>query len=79
MRDYLDAPKLSYYDTRMSASYGREAELSRLQHALDDTLARLGDEDVTTAAFVVDVRLRRGGGPPTTVRVESRARTLDGR
>jgi hypothetical protein len=79
MRDFLDAPELSFYDTRMSASYGQAAELSRLQHALDDTIGRLGDDDVTTAAFVVDVRLRRGGGPPQTVRVESRTRTLDAR
>ena len=79
MRDYLDAPELSYYDERMPAAYGQEAELWRLQRALDDVIARLGDDDRTTAGFVVDVRLRRGGGPPSTVRITSRTRTLDAR
>ena len=79
MRDYIDAPELSYYDQRMPASYGQEAELWRLRRALDDTLARLGDDDRTTAGFVVDVTLRRGGGATSTVRVESRTRTLDAR
>jgi hypothetical protein len=77
MRDYIDAPELSFYDVRMPASYGEAAELWRLQRALDDTIGRLGDDDRTTAAFVVDVTLRHGGGEPRTVRLESRARTPD--
>ena len=79
MRDYIDAPELSFYDVRMPASYGEAAELWRLQRALDDTIGRLGDDDRTTAAFVVDVTLRHGGGAPRTVRLTSRVRTLDAR
>jgi len=79
MRDYIDAPELSFYDSRMPAAYGEAAEMARLQVALDDTLARLGDDDRTTAAFIVDVKLRRGGRPPVDVRIESRTRTLDAR
>ena len=74
MRDYIDAPELSFYDLRMPASYGQQAELWRLQQAIDQVLDRLGSDDVTTAAFVVDVKLRHAGGPPRTVRLESHSR-----
>jgi hypothetical protein len=79
MHDYIDAPELSYYDVRMPASYGRAAELARLKAALDYVIGRLGDDDRTTAQFVVDVALRSGAGVQTLVQVESRARTLDAR
>jgi cation diffusion facilitator CzcD-associated flavoprotein CzcO len=79
MRDYIDAPELSFYDVRMPASYGRAAELARLEAALDYVIGRLGDDDRTTAAFVVDVALRSGAGANSRVQVESRARTLDAR
>jgi hypothetical protein len=79
MRDYIDAPELSFYDIRMPASYGRAAELARLKAALDYVIGRLGDDDVTTAQFVVDVELRSGAGAQSHVTIESRKRKLDER
>ena len=79
MRDYIDAPELSLFDARMPAAYGRAAELARLRAALDYVLGRLGDDDRTTAQFVVDVALRSGAGAESRVTVESRARRLDAR
>jgi len=79
MRDYIDAPELSFYDVRMPASYGRAAELARMQAALDYVIAHLGDDDRTTAQFVVDVALRSGAGAESQVHLESRRRTLDAR
>ncbi len=79
MRDYIDAPELSFYDTRVPASYGRAAELARLKLALDDVIGRLGDDDRTTAAFIVDLTLRSGAGAISHVQIESRTRTLDAR
>ena len=79
IRDYIDAPELSYYDIRMPASYGRAAELARLKAALDYVIGRLGDDDRTTAQLVVDVAMRSGAGVQSNVRIESRTRTLDAR
>ena len=79
MRDYIDAPELSFYDIRMPASYGRAAELARLRAALDYVIGRLGDDDRTTAQFVVDVALRSGAGVESRVRIESRVRKPDAR
>ena len=79
MRDYIDAPELSFYDARMPASYGRAAELARLKAALDYVIGRLGDDDRTSAAFVVDVALRSGAGATSHMQIESRARTSDAR
>ena len=79
MRDYIDAPELSFYDLRMPASYGRAAELARLQAAIDYVIGRLGDDDRTTAQFVVDVALRSGAGAQSHVTVESRVRKPDAR
>jgi hypothetical protein len=79
MRDYIDAPELSFYDVRMPASYGRAAELARMQAALDYVIAHLGDDDRTTAQFVVDVALRSGAGAQSHVQLTSRTRTLDAR
>lgn len=76
IQDYIDAPELSFYDVRMPASYGRAAELARLRAALDYVIGRLGDDDRTTAQFVVDVALRSGSGAQSSVRLESRARAL---
>lgn len=79
MRDYIDAPELSFYDIRMPASYGRAAELARLKAALDYVIGRLGDDDRTTAQFVVDVTLRSGAGVESRVRIESKLRKVDAR
>ena len=79
MRDYIDAPELSFYDVRMPASYGRAAELARLEAALDYVIGRLGDDDRTTAQFVVDVWLRSGAGARSHVTITSRMRKLDAR
>jgi len=79
MRDYIDAPELSFYDIRMPAAYGRAAELARLAAALDYVIGRLGDDDRTTAQFVVDVTLRSGAGVESHVTIASRARSRDAR
>jgi hypothetical protein len=75
VRDYIDAPELSTFEVPTPAAYGRAAELSRLGYALDDVVARLGDDDATTAQLVVDITLRRSGAPPEQRRVVSRQRS----
>ncbi len=79
MRDYIDAPELSFYDVRMPAAYGRAAEVARLKAALDYVIGRLGDDDRTTAQLVVDAQLRSGAGVESRVTVESRVRSRDAR
>ncbi|MDB4965387.1 MAG: hypothetical protein JWN44_1076 [Myxococcales bacterium] len=76
-RDYVDVPELSYFDSRVHASYGAAAELARLQSALDYVVAQLGDDDRDTVGLIADVELRRGSGTPGRARLLSRLRSLD--
>jgi hypothetical protein len=52
------------------ASYGADAQLFRLQRALDDVMAHSTD-DVETRALVADVEVRRNGKSPVHVRLVS--------
>lgn len=71
-RDFVAQPELAIFDARLHAPYGRDAELARLQAALDYVAAHV--DDAVTEALVLDVELRVAGRAPTTVRLTSHAR-----
>jgi hypothetical protein len=71
--DRVRDPILSALDARVFASYGVDAQLARLQHALDDVMDHLG-EDAETRQLRADVVVRKNGDPPLVVTLVSRAR-----
>jgi hypothetical protein len=74
--DRVKDPNLFPYGHPVHASYGAAAQLQRLAHALDDVATHIdGDDD--TVRLVANVTVRKNGGPPERVRIESRSR--DGR
>ncbi len=66
-------PILASLDARVFASYGVDAQLARLGHALDDVADHV-PEDMETRRLRAEVIVRRNGGEPTTVTLESHAR-----
>jgi hypothetical protein len=66
-------PILASVDTRVFASYGVDAQLARLQRALDDVADHLPD-DAETLRVRADVVVRRNGRDPTTVTLASHTR-----
>jgi hypothetical protein len=66
---------LASIDARVFASYGVDAQLARLGHALDDVADHLA-EDAETLRLRAEVIVRKNGGAPVTVRLESHARSL---
>jgi hypothetical protein len=64
-RERVRDPLLSTLDTRIFASYGVDAQLARLQRALDDVADHLEGDD-ETMALRADVVVRRNGGDPST-------------
>jgi hypothetical protein len=66
-------PILASVDTRVFAAYGVEAQLARLQRALDDVADHLPD-DAETLRVRADVVVRRNGRDPTTVTLASHTR-----
>ena len=72
-RDRVRDPILSSIDARVFASYGVDAQLARLGHALDDAIDHL-DEDADTRRLRAEVVVWRNGRAPTTVTLESRWR-----
>ena len=74
-RDRVRDPILSSVDARVFASYGVDAQLARLGHALDDVIDHV-PEDVETRRLVAEVVVRRNGGGPRTVTLQSHARSL---
>jgi hypothetical protein len=73
--DRVRDPILASVDARIFASYGVDAQLARLGHALDDVIDHL-EEDAETRRLRAEVVVRKNGGPPETVRLESHARSL---
>jgi len=55
---------LGSLDVRVFASYGVDAQLARLQRALDDVASHL-DEDDETLGLRADVVVRKNGGDPS--------------
>jgi hypothetical protein len=73
-RDRVRDPILAVIDARVFASYGVDAQLARLERALDDVADHLpGDAD--TRRLVADVLVRRNGREPADVRLESHVRS----
>ena len=64
-------PVLSNLDVTVHAAYGADAQLTRLQAALDDVLAHSADDDGETRALVASVVVRRNGREPSTVVLRS--------
>jgi hypothetical protein len=66
-------PILGTVGREVHASYGVEAQLFRLQKALDDVASHL-DHDTETVALLADVEVRRNGRPPVVRHFESARR-----
>jgi len=74
-RDRVRDPILGSIDARVFASYGVDAQLARLGHALDD-VAEHAAEDAETRALRAEVLVRRNGHEPQTVTLWSHVRAL---
>ncbi len=61
------------YGQPVHASYGASAQLQRIARALDDVATHIPDDD-DTVRLVANVTVRRNGGAPERVRLESRYR-----
>ena len=72
-RDRVRDPVLSSLDTRVFAAYGAEAQLARLQRALDD-VADHTPEDAETVRLVAHVTVWHNGRDPVAVALESHRR-----
>jgi hypothetical protein len=73
--DRVRDPILSALDMRVFASYGVDAQLARLEHALDDVADHV-PEDAETRDLRAEVVVRRNGGAPQTVSIRSHARSF---
>ena len=75
--DRVADPVVGALGVTMHAAYGGDAQLERLQAALDDVATHV-PEDADTHVLVADVVLRKNGGEPQNVRLTSAPRTLPG-
>jgi hypothetical protein len=73
--DRVRDPVLGSLDARVFASYGVDAQLARLQRALDDVADHL-PEDADTLRLRADVLVARNGREPTPAILESHARQV---
>lgn len=71
-RDRVPQPSLSTFGTPIHASYGAEAQLARLQLALEDVARHV--DDAETHRFALDVVVRKNGREPVKVRLWSAPR-----
>lgn len=62
-RDRVRDPTLAAVDARVFASYGVDAQLARLQRALDDVAIHI-PEDAETRRLRAEVVVRKNGGAP---------------
>jgi hypothetical protein len=72
-RDRVRDPVLASLDQRVFASYGADAQLARLQRALDD-VADHETEDAETERLRADVLVWRNGREATALTLESHPR-----
>jgi hypothetical protein len=72
-RDRVRDPVLESVDVPMFASYGLDAQLARLRHALDDVADNI-EEDNETRRLRADVLISKNGREPTTVTLLSHVR-----
>jgi hypothetical protein len=72
-RDRIRDPVLGSLDARIFASYGVDAQLARLQRALDDVADHV-PEDGETVRLRADVRVWKNGRSPSTVTLTSHLR-----
>lgn len=71
--DRVRRRELTIFDTEVSAHYGANAMLARLQAALDDVSAHATD-DAETRRFLLDVTIRRNAREPYVVHLASAER-----
>lgn len=69
--DRVRDPILATLGRPVHASYGVDAQLFRLQKALDDVASHLPGDD-ETRAIAADVEVRRNGREPTILHLEAR-------
>jgi hypothetical protein len=74
-RDRVHDPILSAIDARVFASYGLDAQLARLQRALDDVADHV-PEDGETVRLRADVVVRKNGRGAETRTLESHERPV---
>src|SRR5271154_5666712 len=72
--DRVRDPVLGPLDTRVFASYGIDAQLARLQRALDDVAGHI-QGDAQTESLQADVTFSRNGHDPTTTTLTSNSRS----
>jgi len=66
--------ELATFDTEINAKYAVDAQLARLQAALDDLATQVPD-DAETRRFLLDVTVRKNGREPYVVHLASAERT----
>jgi hypothetical protein len=74
-RDRVRDPVLESVDVPLFASYGLDAQLARLQHALDDVADHI-EQDDETLRLRADVLVSRNGHEPTAVTLFSHVRRV---
>jgi hypothetical protein len=74
-RDRVRDTTLAAVDTRVFASYGIDAQIARLQHALDDVADHVPD-DAETVRLGADVVVWRNGRDPVPVTLFSHTRSV---
>jgi hypothetical protein len=74
-RDRVRDPVLGSLESRVFASYGVDAQLARLQRALDDVADHV-PEDGETMRLRAEVVVRRNGGDKASFALESRPRRV---
>ncbi len=72
--DRIRDPILATLDREVHAAYGVDAQLFRLQRALDDVMEHAPNDD-ETIALVADVEVRQNGRAAVVRRLESRERS----
>lgn len=75
--DRVRRRELATFDTEIGARDGAEAQLTRLQGALDDVATHTPD-DADTRRFLLDVTVRRNGREPYVVHLVSPERSAGG-
>ena len=71
--DRVRRQELATFDTEINAKYAVDAQLVRLQAALDDLASHVPD-DIETRRFLLDVTVRKNGREPYVVHLASSER-----